>query len=126
MKTSSLLLALLVPATVLLAEDAPQLVPRPIPGLPAPSEGAETAATSTPAPAPLAPVVPQASALMTNPDRARVVYIHRRATLPAELTKDLPVNKATAAGPTTMLNVRPGAVKIIPKAQVAQILTAKP
>ncbi|GEP42320.1 hypothetical protein [Brevifollis gellanilyticus] len=126
MKTSSLLLALVVSANALLAADAPQLVPRPIPGLPAPAEGAETATTTSAAPAPLAPVVPQASALMTNPDRARVVYIHRRATLPAELTKDLPVNKATASAPATMLNMRPGAVKIIPKAQVAQILTSKP
>ncbi len=123
MKISSLLLALLVPATALLAEEAPQLVPRPIPGLPAPTEGAEKATIS---PALPAPAVPQASALMTNPDRARVVYIHRRATLPAELTKDLPVSKGTAAAPATMLNVRPGAVKIIPKAQVAQILTSKP
>jgi hypothetical protein len=123
MKTSSLLLALLVPATSLLAEEAPQLVPRPIPGLPAPTEAAETATISPAAPV---PAVPQASALMTNPDRARVVYIHRRATLPAELTKDLPVNKATASAPATMLNVRPGAVKIIPRAQVAQMLTSKP
>jgi hypothetical protein len=63
---------------------------------------------------------------MTNPDQARVVYIHRRSTLPAEMTKDLPVNNpATSAPATTMLHVRQGVVKIIPKAQVAQLVSPK-
>lgn len=120
MKTSSLLLALVLPATALLADEQSKLVPRPIPGMPALSAPAPVSA-----PASVAPVMSPGAVQIANPDRARVVYIHRRATLPMELTKDLPVNKATSASPATMLNVRPGAVKIIPKAQVAQIIIPK-
>lgn len=120
MKTPSLLFALLLPSAAILAEEPPKLVPRPVPGLPLPAEGAPASLL-----APAVAAVPQAPVLMTNPDRARVLYIHRRASLPAELTKDLPVSNAMSASPATMLNERQGAVKIIPKAQVAQILTPK-
>jgi hypothetical protein len=121
MKTRFLLLTLLFPFTAVLAVDPPKLVPRPIPGMSAP-----TPVRATVAPAPLASTQQPASTVITNPDRARILYIHRRATLPEELTKNLPVSQAAPTVAATMLNVRQGTVKIIPKSQVAQIITPKP
>lgn len=120
MKTRSLLLILLFPFTAVLAADPVKLVPRPIPGMPAP-----TPVKAAVAPVTLASTQRPASTLITNPDRARILYIHRRATLPAELTKSLPASQAAPTVSATMLNVRQGAVKIIPKSQVAQIITPK-
>lgn len=120
MKTRSLLLTLLIPSTAILAADPPKLVPRPIPGMSAPTPVKAAVASMT-----LAPTQQVAPALTASPDRARILYIYRRATLPAELTKNLPVAQEPSSVSASMLNVRQGAVKIIPKAQVAQIITPK-
>ena len=121
MKTRPLLLTLLFPSAAVLAADPPKLVPRPIPGLAAltPVEEAfkPAAVVVSPQPAPV---------LITNPDQARVLYIHRRATLPDALTQGLQGEQAAPTTAATMLQVRQGAVKIIPKAQVAQIIVPKP
>jgi len=116
MKTRFLFFFLLLASTAVLAADPQKLVPRPIPGMAAPAPAKAAAA--------LKPVSSQqaAAAPGTNPDRARILYIHRRATLPAELTKNLPASPAAATVPAAMLNVRQGVVKIIPKAEVAQSL----
>ncbi len=121
MKTRPLLLTLLFAAAAVCAVEPPKLVPRPIPGLPAPTP--DKAAV---APAALASAQQPILTLITNPDRARVLYIHRRATLPAELTKNLPTSQAAPTTSATMLNVRQGAVKIIPKSEVPQVITPKP
>lgn len=121
MKTRCLFFSLLLASTAVVAADPQKLVPRPIPGM--------AAAAPVKAAAPLIKPVSsqqQAAAAGANPDRARVLYIHRRATLPAEITKSLPAATAEAAAPSAMVNVRQGAVKIIPKSEVAQILKTRP
>ncbi|MDI1311242.1 hypothetical protein [Prosthecobacter sp.] len=120
MKTRFLLPSLLLATTAVLAADPPKFVPRPIPGM-------DTAAPVKAANALLKPVPAQQAfaAQVANPDRARILYIHRRATLPAELTKSLPVTQTEVTVSTTMLNVRQGAVKIISKAEVAQVVKPK-
>ncbi len=117
MKTRSLLFPLLLASTAVLAADPQKLVPRPIPGMAAPAPAKAAPTLIKPAPSQQAAAAPG-----TNPDRARILFIHRRATLPAELTKNLPASPAQATVPAAMLNVRQGAVKIIPKTEVAQIL----
>lgn len=117
MKT--LLLTLLLPAACLQAvEPAPKLVPRPIPGLTLP-----TATEPPPIISSVKPSIPQTVVVpaSTNPDQARVLYIHRRATLPVELTRDLPV-AAPQKVSSSNVQVRQGSVKIIPKNQVANLL----
>jgi hypothetical protein len=122
MKTRFLFFSLLLASTAVVAADPQKLVPRPIPGM--------AAAAPVKAAAPLIkPVSSQqqaAAAAGANQDRARVLYIHRRATLPAEFTKNLPASPAEATAPSAMVNVRQGAVKIIPKSEVAQILKPHP
>lgn len=122
MKTRSLLLSLLFPPAALLAVEPPKLVPRPIPGMPS-FKPVEAAAPTV---IPLTPTSQEAPLLITNPDRARVLYIHRRSTLPAELTRNIPTSPAAPSASSSMLNVRQGSVKIIPKSQVAQIIMPKP
>lgn len=117
MKTRCLFFSLLLASTAVLAADPQKLVPRPIPGMAAPAPVKAASAAVKPVSSQQAVAAPGA-----NPDRARILYIHRRATLPAEFTKNLPASPAEATVPTAMLNVRQGAVKIIPKAEVAQIL----
>lgn len=105
------------------ADSAPKLVPRPIPGLtlPSPEEAPLIQPLKTPS------VQPSPAILAVNPDQARVLYIHRRATLPAEFTKDLPAPSGAPAtsADATNLQVRQGAIKIIPKSQVANLLQAQ-
>lgn len=117
MKTRTLLFSLLLASTAVLAADPQKLVPRPIPGMAAPAPAKAAAPLVRPVSAQQASAAPAA-----NPDRAHILFIHRRATLPAELTKNLPASPAAATVPAAMLNVRQGAVKIIPKAEVAQSL----
>jgi hypothetical protein len=109
--------SLLLAPTAVLAADPQKLVPRPIPGM--------AATAPVKAAGPLIKTVSSQQAAATpgtNPDRARILFIHRRATLPAELTKNLPASSAAPTAPAPMLNVRKGAVKIIPKTEVAQSL----
>lgn len=120
MKTRSLLLFSLFGTTAVLAADPPKLVPQPIPGMAAPTPVQTTAAAVKPA------VAQQTTPQVVNTDRARILYIHRRATLPAELTKNLSTSQPDPTVSTTMLNVRTSAVKIIPKSEVAQIIASKP
>lgn len=114
MKTRFLFFPLLLASTAVLAADPQKFVPRPIPGMAAPAPAKAAAPLIKPVSA------QQAAAAAANPDRARILFIHRRATLPAEFTKNLPASPAAATVPAAMLNVRQGAVKIIPKADVAQ------
>ncbi|HAL73200.1 MAG TPA: hypothetical protein DCP71_15655 [Verrucomicrobiales bacterium] len=118
MKT--LLLSFVFAGSLVAADPAPKLVPRPIPGLtlPSPEEAPLIQPLKTPS------VQPSPAILTVNPDQARVLYIHRRATLPAEFTKDLPAPSAApaASADATNLQVRQGAIKIIPKSQVANLL----
>ena len=117
MKTRFLFFPLLLASTAVLAADPQKFVPRPIPGMAAPAPAKAAAPMVKPVSAQQAAA---AAAAAANPDRARILFIHRRATLPAELTKNLPASPAAATVPAAMLNVRQGAVKIIPKADVAQ------
>lgn len=117
METRSLFFSLLLASTAVLAADPQKLVPRPIPGLAAPAPVKAASALIKPVSSQQAVAAPVA-----NPDRARILYIHRRATLPAEFTKNLPASPAEVTVPSAMLNVRQGVVKIIPKAEVARIL----
>lgn len=112
---------MLFATTVVLAEDPPKLVPRPIPGMAAPTP-------VKPETAPAKPVVPQPTVapLVANTDRARVLYIHRRATLSVELTKDFPASQQADTTSTTMLNVRESTVKIIPKSEVPKMIIPNP
>ncbi|HRH96374.1 MAG TPA: hypothetical protein PLB55_10595 [Prosthecobacter sp.] len=121
MNTRSLFFSLLFATTPVMAADPPKLVPRPIPGMAAPTPVKATTVSVKPAAAQQA-----VSPVVTSTDRARILYIHRRATLPADLTKNLPTSKSDATVSATMLDVRPSAVKIIPKSEVAQIITPKP
>jgi len=98
------------------ADPAPKLVPRPIPGL---SLSAVQAPKAQAAPTTVKmPVVTS-----DNPDQARVLYIHRRATLPPELTQNLPRPETNKKAASPQIQVRQGSVKIIPKAEVAGLLT---
>lgn len=115
MKTRFLFFSLLLASTAVLAADPQKFVPRPIPGMAAPAPAKAAAPLIKPGSA-------QQTAAAANLDRARILFIHRRATLPAELTKNLPASPAAATVPAAMLNVRQGAVKIIPKTEVAQSL----
>lgn len=60
--------------------------------------------------------------------RARVIFIHRRATLPAKFTTDLvkPVSPSAGqqAGSSLANQTRPGKIRIIPKAEVASLLAS--
>jgi len=120
MKTYTLLIALFLSVGPLFAEEpAPKLVPRPIPGLP-----------SLPAndPEPIPNKRPQATtvipATLITTDRARILAIHRRASLPVEFTRDLPAPQAQPAA-STHLQLRQSAVKIIPKTEVAEHTKSK-
>lgn len=127
MKRHPWLAALLIPGSLLLAEEPhatpARLVPRPIPGMPA-------ITATQPAPtAKATPVLPGwqvkgEKPLPPNEDQARVLYIHRRATLPAELTQNLPAAKTTKASPPQVQVIQP-AVKIIPKSQAASLVSAQ-
>ncbi|MEN3943758.1 hypothetical protein WJU23_20830 [Prosthecobacter sp. SYSU 5D2] len=125
MKRHTLLATLLLPGPLLLAEEppaAPRLVPRPIPGMPA------IPAIQPPA-LKAAPVIPGGQAdgdkaVLPKDDQARVIYIHRRATLPTELTQNLPVAKKTKTSAPQIQVIQP-AVKIIPKSQAQALVSAK-
>ena len=121
MKTRLLFHILLFAQVAIQAAEPPKLVPRPIPGMAAP-----TPATAAAAPTTFSSTQPTAPILSPKPDVARILYIHRRATLPSELTKNLPAPQADSTVSATMLNVRQSAVKIIPKSEVLQITTSKP
>lgn len=108
---------------------APKLVPRGIPGMPA------MPALQAPQ-QPLLPLVSRAAEsgdkdAETRPapamsDRAQIVYIHRRETLPDELKKDLPERKEQPAAPAKVqVQVRDAAIKIIPKSEVKELITSK-
>lgn len=112
---------------------APKLVPRPIPGLELPLPEDLAAPFFQAGPAAASPEPPSSSsvevkAAASDQTQARVVYIRRRSTLPEKYTKDLPkpaASKQPAAGKGGMpVQVSSGAVKIIPKSEVAD--RAKP
>ena len=134
MKLHTLLTSLLFPGQLVLAEEPaqPKLAPRPIPGMeavvtaltaPAALEAKETHEAVTNPPVPGWETV-EKKPVSANRDQARVLYIHRRATLPAALVKDLPVPQPIQVS-RQQVQVRLGAVKIIPKSQAAALVTAK-
>lgn len=125
MKIRCLLLGLLPSLT--LATDPPppepkKLVPRPIPGL----ELEMPEAMVAPMPAMTIQPVPAAktpAAVAGTPEQARLIYIHRRSTLPPKFLKDLPKPAAqTPASPGFEMPVQISqeAVKIIPKSEAAK------
>ncbi len=118
MKKRLLILSVLFANSNGIAGDPPKLVPRPIPGMAAPT-------MVKPGTAPAKPVVtkPTVAPLVSTTDRARVLYIHHRAMLPVEFTKNLPTSQQTRA---TMLNVRESTVKIIPRSEVPKMIIPKP
>ncbi|TDU70889.1 hypothetical protein EI77_02007 [Prosthecobacter fusiformis] len=126
MKTFALLASLLFPCAILHAEDPapapPKLVPRPIPGL-----AAVTPVVPTPAPATAAVrgwEVSDKPALPASSDQARILYIHRRATLPPALAaKVRPAPEAKVSAP--QVQVRQNAVRIIPKSEAAKLVITK-
>ena len=71
--------------------------------------------------------VPEKPADPEAQNRARVLFIYRRATLPPQMTADLAkpdVDKKR--GPRTsnqITPVRPGKIRIIPKSEIASLLT---
>ena len=148
MKTYLLLTMLVFPAAWLRGEEAPaeapapapKLVPRAIPGMPAlPAPEPPSSPQSPQSPQqPLLPLMSRTAVTgdkdqeaETRPeipksDRARIVYIHRRETLPEELTKDLPERPKKPAAPAKVqVQVRDAAIKIIPKSEVEKLILSK-
>ncbi|SKA82414.1 hypothetical protein SAMN02745166_00904 [Prosthecobacter debontii] len=124
MKSLPLTVSLILGGLALVqADPAPKLVPRPIPGLetlqPTPEPSVNPQRSAFP------PVTTPTPVIKTgNPDQARVVFIHRRSTLPPELIKDLPVRDQKTAD-SFQLQVKQGPVKIIPKERVAELAKAQ-
>lgn len=129
MKTLLLFSALMATGISLHAADPakPKLVPRPVPGLDMPQLLIEAAKETDETEAMAEKPAPLPAVMTINPDQARVIYIHRRATLPPELTKDLPKTEAKPAPTvsTQHLQVKQGEIKIIPKSEVANLLNPK-
>lgn len=142
MKLTFLLLGLLPVAGIAAEPPAPvkKLVPRPIPGLELPLPEAlveeltglfqtEAPARPAPAPAPATAQVPQTPvppAQAGSMEQARVVYIHRRATLPAKYTQDLPKAEPVKGTQSMPVQVSEGTVKIIPKSEVGRLAKTEP
>lgn len=123
MKTHALLSVLMLTSVSLVGADDPAaLVPRPIPGL---DILTEALAPRQPPPEPVPPSTAKIEPIVVNREQAQVIYIHRRATLPAEFTKDLPTRKEIPTT-STLLQVKQTAIKIIPKTAVPDLTTSKP
>lgn len=104
------------------AADATKLMPRPIPGWTKPSPAKEVSGAKVPG---------TKSPTAQQPDQARILFIYRRDKLPVELKKlavkpntavTIPSAAATPSEPAMSQN----RVKIIPKAELSEILKAKP
>ncbi len=104
------------------AADSTKLMPRPVPGLAKPSSTKEISGVKMTGTKP-----PSAQ----QPDQARILFIYRRDKLPAELAKKavqpstsvtVPSTTATPSEPVMSQN----RIKIIPKAELSEILKAKP
>jgi hypothetical protein len=107
------------------AEPAPKLVPRPLPGLGVVQPVASPAPAAEPAPFTPKVIIPAPAANGENQTRARVLFIHRRDSLPPELTANLPKPEAKAEGKgggSVLVPARSGKVRIIPKAAVAAMM----
>lgn len=102
------------------ADPAPKLVPRPIPGLEMLQSIAEPDFKS-PEPILKSPIV---NVPTGTPDQAKVLYIHRRSTLPPELTKGLPVRNNEPMT-SSHLQMKQSSVKIIPKKSVPDLANSK-
>lgn len=108
---------------------APKLVPRGIPGMPA--MPAPQPPQQPPLPLVSRPAASGDNDVETRPapaksDRAQIVYIHRRETLPPELRKDLPERPKKPAAPAKVqVQVRDAATKIIPKSEVEKRILSK-
>lgn len=140
MKLTFLLLGLLPVAGIAAEPPAPvkKLVPRPIPGLELPQPEAlvqeltemfQIKAPARPAPAPgqaLQTPAKPAQAGSVEQAQARVVYIHRRATLPAKYTQDLPKAERVKDTQNMPVQVSEGTVKIIPKNEVGRLAKTEP
>ena len=113
----------------------PRLIPRPLPGM---------AVAPAPPPAPPATAVPVAATAMprlrggaaepsavTPSEPARILFIHRRATLPAAL-QIRPTPSSSSTGPVSVRSaasvasdsgsLREGQVRIIPKAEASALI----
>jgi hypothetical protein len=119
----------LTAAAAIGAEPAPKLVPRPLPGLgvvqPLPSAGPAAVSAARPKATASAP-----GAAAEAENRARVLFIHRRDSLPSELTANLPKADpdahVKAGGNSILVPARSGKVRIIPKAAVPALLARTP
>lgn len=128
MKIRCILLGLLLPSFVLAAEppaEPKKLVPRPIPGLdldmPEAMVAPMPAMNIQPVSAPKTPV-----AATSGPEQARLLYIHRRSTLPPEFLKDLPKPAPVSPSSTGVempVQVSQEAVKIIPKSEAVKLFS---
>jgi hypothetical protein len=104
------------------AADPTKLMPRPVPGWTKPSSTMEVPGLKVPG---------TKSPSTQQPDQARILFIYRRDKLPVELKKlavkpnttvTIPSAAATPSEPVMSQN----RVKIIPKAELSEILKAKP
>ncbi len=125
MKMHILILALA--ASAAWADPTPRLVPRPIPGMVhAPRPASTQVVRRDGAPAKAA----GASQGVPSVEAARIVFIHRAATLPPELRlvekPRRPEPAATAIKP--VIQERPGKLRIIPQSEAAALaaLAEKP
>jgi hypothetical protein len=107
----------------------------PPPHVPVTDAGADSGKDAESAPAPAStsakayvPEKPAAAAADTT-TRARILFIHRRATLPTAMTADLakPVTPKEGGSKSAQISpVRPGKIRIIPKSEVASLLAPAP
>ena len=118
------IVAIAAAASASAAEPAPKLAPRAIPGL----NAVKPVAAAPAAPQAPSTQMPQAGIAQdpATANKARVLFIRRRASLPAAMTADLPKSEplpeksgAVSIAPS---QARPGKVRIIPKSEVAALL----
>lgn len=104
------------------AADATKLMPRPIPGWTKPSPTKEVSGAKVP---------DTKSPTAQQPDQARILFIYRRDKLPVELKKlavkpNTAVTIPSAAATPSQPVMSQSRVKIIPKAELSEMLKAKP
>lgn len=107
------------------ADPAPRLVHRPVPGL----ATAAAPARVVPRPPAAASIAGGAPAPSEGPERARILFIHRRATLPPEMTRDLPAPQGATPVSTpaaAAVQVRQPVIKIIPRAGAEASAAGRP